>query len=115
MFFTILYMSRGSHPSGLNPFSNFFVNALVLLHHVTPLFGVLVGNARDQSKHSPSGLKIPATVSCRAGSGQAENVVLMVRREDRVLFVSSETFGRTNKKHERLEELYHRSPAHRQE
>ena len=29
--------------------------------------------------------------------GQAENVVLMVRREDRVLFVSSETFGRTNK------------------
>jgi hypothetical protein len=31
------------------------------------------------------------------GLGQAENVVLMVRREDRVLFVSSETFGRTNK------------------
>ena len=31
------------------------------------------------------------------GLGQAGNVVLMVRREDRVLFVSSETFGRTNK------------------
>jgi len=31
------------------------------------------------------------------GLGQAENVVFMVRREDRVLFVSSETFGRTNK------------------
>jgi hypothetical protein len=31
------------------------------------------------------------------GLGQAENVVLMVHREDRVLFVSSETFGRTNK------------------
>jgi hypothetical protein len=31
------------------------------------------------------------------GLGQAENVVLMVRHEDRVLFVSSETFGRTDK------------------
>ena len=30
-------------------------------------------------------------------SGQAGNVVLHDRREDRVLFVSSETFGRTNK------------------
>ena len=59
----------------------------------TPLFGVVAGNARDQSKHSPSGLKIPSTVSCRAGSGLAENVVLMVRREDRVLFVSAETLG----------------------
>src|ERR1051326_9544085 len=30
-------------------------------------------------------------------SGQAGNAVLMDRREDRELFVSSETFGRTNK------------------
>jgi hypothetical protein len=45
----------------------------------------------------PSGLKSLQQFRAGLRLGQAENVVLMVRREDRVLCVSSETFGRTNK------------------
>jgi hypothetical protein len=53
--------ARGSIFSGLHPFNN-LLHALVLLCHTTPQFGIVDGNTWDQSKQSPSGLKIPTTV-----------------------------------------------------
>jgi MBG domain-containing protein len=89
---------RGSIFSGL-PSLQIFAECNALLRQAAPhLRGrgrQHYGDARKQPffrAQNPFNNFVPGF-----GLGQAENVVLMVRREDRVLFVSSETFGRTDK------------------
>jgi hypothetical protein len=114
MLFTIFLGQEAASSPGSIPLT-IFLHALVLLCPTTPQLGVVDGNAWDQSKQNPSGLKIPTTVFVpgwfRPGRKSGPSwFAVKIAVVPSHLRRSGEQI-----KNGQLEELFHRSPAHRQE